>query len=276
MKNTTQTNKEVFYISGLPRSGSTLLTSLLAQNESFYCSPTSGVRDMIELVKNNWNANEHFQASFEIESIDNMLYSMMQGYYSNKKEEVIFDKNRGWLGSMKLAEALAKGNLKVIVTVRDIVDVLSSFEKLYRKNGHNFMLPQAKQNPAQFNTLAGRCENWVSSEGLVGSCYVRILEALKTGYESNILFVDYSNLTVDPEGELKRIYEFLGKEWKDNVHYYKDVKSNTHEYEIARGFPQSLHDVGIDVKPQKSDAPIILGDELFEKYSNSEFWKKYI
>ena len=269
--------KELFFISGLPRSGSTLLSDLLSQNDDFYTSPTSGLIDMIKLVKNNWNANEHFKSSFEIDQINEMLSGMPQSFYSNKSENIIFDKSRAWTGAVPLANLLSQGGkAKIIVTVRKVTDIISSFEKMYRKNAHNFTLPQAKSDPAKFNTLAGRCESWVSAAGIIGSCYTLILEAIKTGYLDNFLFVDYDNLCIDPDGELKRIYNFIGKEWSANVHQYKNVLSTHYEYEIARGFPQSLHQIRSEVKPQKSDAIKILGKELFEKYSNSEFWSEYI
>ena len=269
--------KKVFYLAGLPRSGSTLLSDLLAQNDDFHASPSSGLRDMIELVKNNWNGNEHFKASFDINKIDALLKGMMQSYYSTEEASVIFDKNRGWTGAVELANLLSHDNkAKIIVCVRNVVEIIASLEKMYRKNAHDFALPQEKANFAQFQLLANRCEAWVNATGMIGAPYVSILEALNRGYRDNLLFVDYNKLTIEPEAQLKRIYEFIDIEFDEKIHYFDNVISSNHEYEMARGFPQSLHQIRAEVKPQVSDAFKVLGKENFEKYSNSEFWNQFI
>src|SRR5688572_8807351 len=40
-------NQRIFFNSSLPRSGSTLLQNILAQNPRFYCSPTSALYEMM-------------------------------------------------------------------------------------------------------------------------------------------------------------------------------------------------------------------------------------
>lgn len=267
--------KQYFFISGLPRTGSTLLTDLLSQNPDIYASPSSGVLNMVELVKNNWNGNEHFKATFEIEQIDGMIKGVFDGFYESKTEGYIFDKNRGWPGAIELANLLCEKDAKVIITVRKMPDIIASLEKMFRSNAHNFMLPQEKGKPGVFRTLAQRCEEWVNSEGMIGQSYNVIKEALNRGYRPQMLFVDYDNLCLDPAGELKRIYKFCDIDWTDQ-HYFDNVVSKHYEYEMARGFPQSLHQIREEVKPQKSDAAKILGKELFDKYSKSEFWSPFI
>ena len=51
--------KKIFFNSSLPRSGSTLLQNLIAQNPDFYCTPTSGLADYLLGAK---NTHSHSQA----------------------------------------------------------------------------------------------------------------------------------------------------------------------------------------------------------------------
>ena len=44
--------KTFHFISGLPRSGSSLLANVLAQNPRFCVSPTSGILDIMFMVRN--------------------------------------------------------------------------------------------------------------------------------------------------------------------------------------------------------------------------------
>ena len=47
--------KKFYFIAGLPRSGSTLLANILAQNPKFHTTSTSGVMDVMFGVRNNWD-----------------------------------------------------------------------------------------------------------------------------------------------------------------------------------------------------------------------------
>ncbi|MEX0598954.1 MAG: sulfotransferase [Candidatus Paceibacterota bacterium] len=48
--------KRFFFISGLPRSGSTLLCNILAQNDELFVSKaTSGCHDILFNVRNQWD-----------------------------------------------------------------------------------------------------------------------------------------------------------------------------------------------------------------------------
>ena len=48
--------KEIFFVGGLPRSGSTLLMNLLAQNENVFCTPTSGLPNLLNNIKVSWSS----------------------------------------------------------------------------------------------------------------------------------------------------------------------------------------------------------------------------
>jgi len=263
--------KKLHFLTGLPRAGSTLLGDLLAQNPDFYASPSSGVRDMTNLIKNNWNGNEHFQASFDIEGVNAMIKGVAHNYYSTRKEPVIFDKNRGWTSELPLATLLSNDIPKMLVCVRDLTDILASFEKMYRSNNHNFMISLEKGSQEKYETLEGRCEVWAAT--IIGKPFQALLESKKMGYMKHYHIVEFDNLTSNPEDTLKGVYEYLGKKWDAKLHQYDNVEMTTHENEIVRGFPQSLHEIRPKVEHFKSGAMQILGKELFDKYSNQEFWR---
>src|SRR5687768_5831702 len=54
------TPKTIFFNSSLPRSGSTLMQNILAQNPQFYCSPTSGVIGALGMARAQYSENETF------------------------------------------------------------------------------------------------------------------------------------------------------------------------------------------------------------------------
>ena len=50
-------DKRIYFLVGLPRSGSTLLANILAQHPRIHVTPTSGVVDMLVTVRNGWDRN---------------------------------------------------------------------------------------------------------------------------------------------------------------------------------------------------------------------------
>ena len=53
---------KIFYQSSMPRAGSTLLQNILAQNPSFYVTPTSGLLELVFGARVNYTNSPEFKA----------------------------------------------------------------------------------------------------------------------------------------------------------------------------------------------------------------------
>ena len=87
--------KSYYFISGLPRSGSTLLSGILRQNPEFYADIASPVEaitgtsiDIISNSENNFNIAE--------EQRKNLICGIFEGYYDHVDKPIIFDSSRSW------------------------------------------------------------------------------------------------------------------------------------------------------------------------------------
>ncbi len=92
-------DKRIYFLAGLPRSGSTLLANILAQHPKMHVTPTSGVVDMLVQVRNGWDQNDAFRAmerKLSEEVKGNVLRAMLQAYFSHVDKPVCIDKNRYW------------------------------------------------------------------------------------------------------------------------------------------------------------------------------------
>lgn len=264
------TEKTIHMISGLPRSGSTLLCNILNQNPKFHATSTSGILDVILAIRNQWESLDTFKASPNKDGKDAVVRGILQNYYSTIDHPIVFDKSRGWPAYIELAEFILDRKIKMLVPVRPIVDVLASFEKLYRRNAHNWQLPQEKSHFAQFQTVEGRADIFMMAEQPVGIAYNRIRDALRRGFEDRMAFIEFELLTSQPENMMKAVYEFLEEDYFE--HDFDNVEQTTSENDDMHGIP-GLHVIRSKVEPVKSDAKEILGDVAFQKYSNAEFWR---
>ena len=265
------TEKTIHFIAGLPRSGSTLLCNILNQNPRFHATSTSGILEIILALRNQWENVDEFRAAPNKEGKNAVIRGILQNYYSIVDRPVIFDKSRGWCAYLELAEFILGKKVKVLVPVRSIVDILSSFEKLWRKQAHEWQFPQERNFYSEWQTVEGRANIWMRSDQPVGISYNRIHDAISRGFADRMLFIEFDHLTTYPEQTLRTIYNFLGEEYYD--HDFNNVVQTTSENDDIHGIP-GLHKIRPKVEPVVSDALQILGKDVVEKYRNVEFWRQ--
>lgn len=276
--------KTFFFVAGLPRSGSTLMMNLLGQNPRYFVTPTSGILDVLVQVRNGWARNVMFQALDRAESEkmkQQVLKAILQAAFAHVEQPVCFDKNRGWCDFLEMAEVMVGGRDKVkcIITVRDLRDVVASFEKLYRKTSALGQIPQELPNePLRMKTAVNRCRVFISDGEPIGRAFNAIRDAATRGWLSNILFVEYDELTRRTKETLSRIYSFLGEEPFD--HNLEHVEQITFEDDFVHGF-KDLHKIRPKIEPQSPQWPhvfdrVVLEHEVWKGIErNAQFWRAY-
>jgi sulfotransferase len=275
--------KQIVFLAGLPRSGSTLLANILSQHQDIFVTPTSGIVDMLVHVRNHWDQNDAFRAmdhKLGEQIKEQVLRSMLQAYFAHVDKAVCVDKNRYWAEFLEMAEVLVgcREQVKMLVTVRDLRDVLASFEKLYRKTSGLGQLPQEAQMALKFKTALGRVEVFIDDSQPVGRAYNAIRDAVTRGWKDCMYFIDYEELTRNPKATLNGIYRFLGTEAFQ--HDFSQVKQVTFEDDFAYGF-KDLHVIRSTVEPQPPQWPKVFDDAVFQSglwqniESVAQFWKLY-
>ena len=261
--------KRIFVISGLPRSGSTLLCNVLAQNPRFHATHTSGCLEVLLSIRNNWDKFIEHQAHHDWPALQRVLSAALHAYHSTDRP-VVFDKSRGWLAYLELLEHVLQEPVKVIVPVRPVVDVLASFEKLYRSTARYHQVPGENEHYFRFQTVEGRCDYLLESQNVVGLAYTRVRDALQRGFGDRMLFVDFAALTQAPHRQIETIYDFLRE--PHFSHDFGRVTQVTTEDDHVHGF-YGMHRIRETITPARSDAAEVLGKALAQKYSGvPSFW----
>lgn len=263
--------KKIYFISGLPRSGSTLLCNVLCQNPDFKATQSSAMLEALFAIRNQWDKWIEHKATDEAVSEQKklqVLRGIFYTYHVEYKEPVIFDKSRGWLAHLELAEYILGGKAKVIVPVRDVRDILASFESLWRESSAYRQLEIESANYFRMQTVAGRCEMWSREDQPVGLAYNRVKDALQREFRDRMHFVPYERFTRNPERVMRDIYNFLGEEYY--THDFNNVEQVIWEDDRAHGM--KLHDIRSKIEPQEPKWPKILGDEVARKYAGLELW----
>jgi sulfotransferase len=255
--------KEIFFINGMPRSGSTLFCNILAQNPDFHPTPTSGLSDIISDIQHIWRNNPAIKASEPVEKQLKIIKGLFQSYHSDTDRPVVFNKSRGWCPLIELVEMALERPIKILTTTRNLPAILASFEKLYRKELKNIASPMVRS--PEMGIMSSRLNAWAN--GVVGSTFNTIQDAFLRGHKSKFHFVDYNELTTNPQQVMKEVYQFLDKPLFK--HDFNNVSQYTIEKDDEHGFTD-LHTIRPVIKPQEDDSRAVLGP-LYDQFAGFHY-----
>jgi sulfotransferase len=264
--------KQFFFISGLPRSGSTLLCNILAQNDSLYVSKaTSGCHDILFNIRNQWDRLiEHQAEGVDHNQLKRVLQNVLNSYHSTDKTTIV-DKGRGWLSLIEMTEFILGYTPKIIVPVRNVSEILSSFEKLWRNSTGSSQWNFEQNDYYKAQTVEGRCDIWSNADQPVGLAYNRVKDAISRGYKDKLLFLEFDELTSQPFQTIKKVYNYLDLPYFE--HDFNNIQQYTSEDDVGVHRIPNLHTIRSQVRPVPHDSINILGKFLTDKYSNLELWK---
>jgi sulfotransferase len=202
--------QKVHFISGLPRSGSTLLPALLRQNPRFHAAMTGPVGGLVDRILEAMSEDNEFSAFISNEQKRTLIASIFSAYYSPQADkQVIFDTNRLWCSKLPLICELFP-EAKIICCVRNIAWIMDSIELLIRRNP--FDVSRLFNNPAERATVYSRTEALSQRSRLVGYAYNALKEAFYSEQSASLLLVDYELSTINPAKTMLLIYQFIGEE----------------------------------------------------------------
>jgi sulfotransferase len=261
--------KTFFFMAGLPRSGSTLLSAILNQNPDIMVSANSDVSSLMLSLNNVASVSESFHAGFEPLGYQNVIHKLPEVFYSHIDKPYIIDKNRNWGTPDNLQVAASfSSKIKIIAPVRPILEILASFVNLAEKNPDNFIDKFASNYPVnQFRSRNdARCDALMAANHHIEMNIMSIASALNPEHREKFHFVAYEDLVSKPEKVIEAIYEFL--EIPKFEHSYKDLnwKIMPKEAEIY-GIPE-LHKVRPKIDKSKTDVSV-LSKYIQNKYGST-------
>jgi sulfotransferase len=260
--------EKLFFQSSLPRSGSTILQNLLAQNPDIYATPTSGVLELWYGARANYTTSPEFIAQ-DSELMKKAFLSFCKegtfGYFNAiTDKKYVMDKSRGHGIHYDFINSFYP-NPKIICMVRDLRDVFASMENNFRKHPEkqSDILDWAK---GQGTTVPKRVDIWAAGQP-VGLAIERLSEIFRMGIDSKMLFVKFEDLCLYPDTEMTRIYQYL------DIPFYKhdfdNIEQVTKEDDEVYG-TFGDHVIRTKLEPVPSKAKQLLGKDvtawIFENY----------
>lgn len=262
-----ESGKKYNFIAGLPRSGSTLLSSILNQNPRFTAGITDPLLEIVMSMIQIRSTSVSAHGSLSLEKLEELALGLFENYYSDSNP-VVFNTHRGWTTEVSLAKKLFP-NFKMIVCVRDVPWIIDSFERL---NSDNPLTLKSVYHFAQGTTIHDRygmlVGNIPDKAGYVNGPLKGLRHAMSCREKDQLCFVEYDSLCRDPEGTIKKLYAFLEEPYYE--HDFSAVGANYVEYDANSGMA-GMHLVRDKVTKVPRDT--VLPKDVWADAERLSFWK---
>lgn len=263
--------KNLFFISGLPRSGTTLITNILKQNPKIHGEAVSSLSSIIMQMNLGWNSFESNQEYNNTNAKKGVLSSILEGYYKHINKPIIFDKDLKWTSLIPLIEEITEKKVKILICVRNPAEIITSFERLRKENP---MYPtKVDQILKESSSIAGRAYYYSGPDGVLGTAHKYVQDAIIMGYLDRMIFVDYNKFCNMPKTQTKRIYDFF--EIENFEHDFDNIKQEELYNDIAVGLPK-LHTIKNNLSRTTVNCVEYLGLDLYDQYNKQIFWNPWI
>jgi len=227
--------KQFVALSGLPRTGSTLLSAVLSQNPNIYSEGNSAVCQLMWDLSQSAeiNCREQLAANRRHTTTYELVSQIHHTYYRNTTRPIVVDKCRSWTlpANQDLLRRFITDTPKTIVLTRPIEEIVASFAKLYERNNKPFdesMLLREDTEPLM-RSLRG----------------VELAKKINSG---EFLFVTYDELLTETDAVLDAIYSFIGADRYE--HDLCNIFNETPEDDLVYGL-DGMHTIRRTISQQE-------------------------
>ena len=266
--------KKIIYLTGMPRAMTTLMANVLANNPNIEGGETSPLLEYIYAARNNYTNTPETKSALTQEKMHKSFLAFcrsgMQGYANEMclDKDILLDKSRGWVHYAPFLWEI-QPEAKIILMVRDLRSVLSSFEKKWRQNP-SIIDVRDNPNQQQFITVEQRVNHWLNDPPL-GIALKRIYNAIETGTIKNMLVVKAEQFCNRPQDVMKSVYSFIHESYYDLD--YRNVEQKTIENDRISDFGiYGDHTIRQDIKPIEKDYQSVLGKSISDSIKTQYAW----
>lgn len=267
-------NKTFHYLSGLPRSGNTVLSSILNQNPDIYSSALSPICEYLWVLHNASINNENAIRNTDKTGTKTIMSTMLESHYAHIDKPIIFDREKAWGTpvNLSLIKQYFTKKPKIIYTVRPIIEVLASFMTLEKGWIDKGIMNNDWNYKTYLSVDDNRCDYLMRPWGEIDKGLLALNEVVQPENKEIFHVVEYSDLINKPQETMDGIYKFIGTE--SFKHNFKNIIKLEKDYDTLIGMPEDLHKIRTELKQTSPKPEDVLSDYVLNKYSNMEFWRK--
>lgn len=205
-------SKRTIYITGLPRSGSTLLCQLLGHHPDIYSTGYSSplCQTLVEL-RRQLSGTEFLLAQLDTDyertyvRLVRSFRGFMDAWFAETEKPWVVDKNRGWLNQLEMLHLLDP-DCHLLVCVRELGQIYGSIEAQHQDT---LLL----DFPDQLASLSrrDRAKRLFADDGVIGAplSSLESVQDLEDSLQQRLYYVVFEHLISDPLAVLQGICQWL-------------------------------------------------------------------
>ncbi|MDE3196276.1 MAG: sulfotransferase [Acidobacteriota bacterium] len=253
---------KIHFISGLPRSGSTLLEGILRQNPRFHAAVSTPLADLFAALVRSMSGFNDASIFIGDAQRKRVLRGLVEAYYAGHSAERVFDTNRNWTAFLPaIAELFPEA--RMICCLRNPAWILDSIERQIQRNAVNAARMFGFDSKANVYT---RVETLMGKDGFVRRSLGNLRQAWFGLLADRLIAIPYDSLTQRPAETMAALYSELGE--PAFAHNFDHVEYDEPLFDSSLGLP-GFHRVFGPVIHRTRET--ILPPDLFRQYDQS-FW----
>lgn len=260
-------DKKYYFISGLPRSGNTILSSILNQNPDITATGKSFLPEIFYDLKKIQNDDIVYSQCPNEKGINGIYQNIFHNFFNYTNTKYIIDRGE-WITpfNYSILKQYCPNDVKIILLVRDILDIIKSFLQICKDN------PNYVYNKMAKGTSLDDITDVIMSKDSYMDCALKGIKWLKdNNLLKDCLIIDYDNLVKDTPTQIKKIYEYLNIPTFN--HRYKNLRQMTVYNDDVLGAP--IHTIRKN-KIEKKDNDIILTKNIINSYNHLNVWENQL
>lgn len=231
------------FVAGSPRSGTSLLQKILNNHSEIYGGPefmhlikiTNLYKQMHEGIRNKRQAT-YYDESTLMNNVRHFVHDIFMNKINNEKVKFLSEKTPDNLLIFNdLSELFPEA--KFIIIVRNPFAVLNSYRKVAKRGKkENILTPIGNNLIQDINKIIN---------------YMKIAGDFVTSHSKNSLLVYYEDLIMEPEKETKKIVEFIGIKYENEMINTEKRNENSNLIELKQAKPwytSEMYDSKINTK----------------------------
>jgi sulfotransferase len=254
--------RKLFFLVALPRSGNTLLASILNQNPEIAATANSMTLEIMKVLF-LLKETDVFKNYPDHKSLDNVLNTVFDNYYKDWPQRIIVDRGPVTTpGNFNLMQKHFGNRFKVIVLVRDLIDVLASFVKWFENE------PTAYPNKLGKN-IEEKLWALMDKNGSIAKELIAIQNAFN--YKEICHFIKYDDLVKNPQQTISNLYQFLDEP------LYPHQFSNLKQFQLNgigyddKELGNNLHMIRTEVRKEDNPYKSMIPKSIVDAYGHITF-----
>ena len=258
--------KKIFFLVGLPRAGNTLLGSILNQNPDIAVTANSITPDILYNLFRIKDSNL-FQNYPDHKSLNNVVDHVFELYYKDWKCKYIVDRSCwGTPATLQILKKVEK-DIKIIILVRDIIEVLASFIRWSQNHTDTFI------HRYNARSVEEKCER-LMQEAPISRSFLAINNLFLPEHKNLYHLIEYNDLVEHPRRTIEGVYNYL------KIPPFKHHYVNLNQFEV-NGMKyndtipvEGLHTIKTDrISKSNYNAYDLIPKNIVEKYKKFNVWK---